>query len=102
MSKGVSILETITQKCFVEQLDKYRFKIILTQGLNRQIRRMCDALEYKAIKLKRIRIMNVTLDGIAAGKWRYLNDDEINTINSLVADSVKTEEGSYLPESNED
>lgn len=91
MSNGVAILETITQKCFVEQLDKNRFRIILTQGLNRQIRRMCEVLGYNVIKLKRTRIMNIKLDGIAVGKWRYLTIDEIATINILVSDSVKTE-----------
>jgi len=101
MGNGIAILETVTQKCFVEQLDKNKFRIILTQGLNRQIRRMCEILEYKVIKLKRIRIMNITLDGIASGKWRYLTDDEINTINKLLSTSIKTEEGSYLHEGDE-
>ncbi len=96
MQNGVNILDAITQKCFVEQIDKNKFRIILTQGLNRQIRRMCDALGYKVYKLKRIRIMNITLDGISIGKWRYLTTDEMNTINKLVANSVKTEEASYL------
>ena len=96
MGNGIEILETVTQKCFVEQLDTYRFRIILTQGLNRQIRRMCDMLEYKVTKLKRIRIMNIKLDGIANGKWRNLTPEEISTINSLVSNSVKTEEASYL------
>jgi 23S rRNA pseudouridine2604 synthase len=96
MANGVQILETVTQKCVVEQLDSKRFKIILTQGLNRQIRRMCDVLEYKVLKLKRIRIMNINIDGIAVGKWRNLTEEEITTINSLVADSVKTEEASHL------
>ncbi len=96
MGKGVSILETVTQKCFVEPLDKNKFRIILTQGLNRQIRRMCEVLGYNVTKLKRIRIMNIGLDGIASGKWRYLTSDEIKIINNLVSDSVKTEEASYL------
>ncbi|MGQ0827421.1 MAG: 23S rRNA pseudouridine(2604) synthase RluF [Bacteroidota bacterium] len=99
MGNGVAILETVTQKCRVEQLDKNRFRIILTQGLNRQIRRMCEVLEYNVTKLKRIRIMNITLDGISPGKWRYLTDDEINTINKLVATSVKTEEASHIKKS---
>ncbi len=98
MGSGISILETVTQKCFVEQIDKFIFKIILTQGLNRQIRRMCEELDYKVTKLKRVRIMNVTLDGLSSGKWRYLSEEEMKTINSLVANSVKTEEGSYLPD----
>ncbi len=96
MSNGVNILDTITQKCFVEKLDDKNFRIILTQGLNRQIRRMCDALGYKVYKLKRIRIMNIKLDGIQSGKWRYLTEKEINTITKLIANSVKTEEASYL------
>lgn len=96
MGNGVAILETVTQKCFIEQQDKNRFRIILTQGLNRQIRRMCEVLGYTVIKLKRVRIMNITINGIATGKWRYLTTDEINTINNLVYTSLKTEEASYL------
>lgn len=102
MGNGVAILETVTQKCFIELQDKNRFRIILTQGLNRQIRRMCEVLGYSVIKLKRIRIMNIKLDGIAVGKWRHLTNDEINTINDLVSDSVKTEEASYLLDNMED
>ena len=71
MGNGVPILDTVTKKCFVEQENTYRFRIILTQGLNRQIRRMCETLGYSVQKLRRTRIMNVTLDGIAPGKWRY-------------------------------
>ena len=89
MSNGVPILDTVTRKCSVEQLNKNQFKIILTQGLNRQIRRMCEYLDYRVIKLKRIRIMNVTLD-TAVGKWRYLTADEIKEINRLVSSSSKT------------
>ncbi len=102
MGNGVAILETVTQKCFIEQLDKNRFRIILTQGLNRQIRRMCEVLGYTVIKLKRTRIMNIKLEGIAVGKWRNLTNDEINTINSLVSDSLKTEEASYLQDNIEE
>ncbi len=96
LSNGVNILDTITQKCFVKQESKYVFKIILTQGLNRQIRRMCEALNYHVIKLVRIRIMNIALAGIAPGKWRYLTATEIETINKLVSNSIKTEEASFL------
>ena len=96
MGNGIKILDTITQKCFVKQESKFIFKIILTQGLNRQIRRMCDALDYKVIKLVRVRIMNITLQGIASGKWRYLNASEIETINNLVAHSIKTKEASII------
>ena len=89
MRNGIPILDTITNKCEVEQLDKNRFKIILTQGLNRQIRRMCEYLDYKVVKLKRVRIMNIRLD-IPIGKWRYLTDDELNEINTLISSSAKT------------
>lgn len=94
MSNGIKILDTVTQKCFVKQESKFVFKIILTQGLNRQIRRMCEVLNYHVIKLVRIRIMNITVKGIAPGKWRYLTPNEIETINKLVANSIKTKEAS--------
>lgn len=96
MSSGVPILDTITRKCVVTQEDKFVFRIILTQGLNRQIRRMCEALGYRVTKLKRTRIMNVTLRGLPLGQWRYLTDKEINEIQNLVATSSKTEEASFL------
>lgn len=96
MSNGVSILDTVTQKCFVKIESKFVFRIILTQGLNRQIRRMCEALDYEVVKLKRIRIMNVTLDGIRTGEWRYLTAEEVDTINKMVATSSMTEEASMF------
>lgn len=89
MSSGVPILGTVTRKCKVEQLSKYDFKIILTEGMNRQIRRMCEYLGYEVIKLKRTRIMNISLD-VPIGKWRYLTDKEMDEINTLVANSSKT------------
>ncbi|SKB70549.1 23S rRNA pseudouridine(2604) synthase RluF [Daejeonella lutea] len=89
MRSGVPILDTVTRECKVEQLDKNSFKITLTQGLNRQIRRMCDYLDYKVVKLKRVRIMNVRLD-LPLGKWRYLSDVEMTEINRLIATSSKT------------
>ena len=89
MSKGVKILDTVTLPCVVEQMGKRTFKIILTQGLNRQIRRMCEVLDYKVTKLKRIRIMNIKLDGIAYGQWRYFSKKELNDINKLVETSQK-------------
>jgi len=89
MSKGVKILDTVTLPCVVEQMGKRTFKIILTQGLNRQIRRMCEVLGYKVTKLKRIRIMNIKLDGIAYGQWRYFSKKELNDINKLVETSQK-------------
>ena len=96
MSNGIKILDTITQKCFVKKESKYVFRIILTQGLNRQIRRMCEVLNYRVTKLVRIRIMNITLSGIAPGKWRYLAQTEIEKINELVANSIKTKEASLI------
>jgi 23S rRNA pseudouridine2604 synthase len=95
MGNGVPILDTVTQKCFVKQETSNRFRIILTQGLNRQIRRMCEALGYNVEKLKRIRIMNVNIDGIRSGEWRYLTPSEMKLILDAVAGSSKTEEASY-------
>ncbi len=89
MRNGVPILGTLTRKCEVEKINAYSFRIILTQGLNRQIRRMCEYLGYRVTKLKRIRIMNVSLD-IPVGKWRHLSEAELKEINRLVADSSKT------------
>ena len=96
MSEGIPILDTVTKKCFVKMESKFVFRIILTQGLNRQIRRMCEALNYEVTKLKRIRIMNVSLDGIKTGEWRYLTAEEMETINTMVASSSKTEEASLF------
>jgi 23S rRNA pseudouridine2604 synthase len=94
MRNGVRILGTVTQKCFVKQEGPNRFKIILTQGLNRQIRRMCEALGYNVESLKRTRIMNMTLAGLPPGKWRYFTPAEIETIGKMLANSSKTAEGS--------
>ena len=80
MSNGVKILDTVTRKCYVKQTGEYSFKIILTQGLNRQIRRMCDALGYKVVKLKRIRIMNIKLGNLKVGTYRKLSDEEIDIL----------------------
>ena len=89
MGIGIPILDTITRKCFVKQTHKKQFKIILTQGLNRQIRRMCEYLDYRVIKLIRTRIMNVNLD-LDTGKYRELTSKEIESIKELVVDSNKT------------
>ena len=94
MRNGVRILGTITQKCFVKQEGPNRFKIILVQGLNRQIRRMCEGLGYNVESLKRTRIMNITLSGLPPGKWRYFTAPEIDTINQMLKNSSKTVEGS--------
>lgn len=89
MGNGVPILDTVTRKCFVKQTDKNKFKIILTQGLNRQIRRMCEYLEYDIRKLKRVRIMNISLD-IPIGEYRDFTARELNQINQSVEHSIKT------------
>ncbi|MBS9524722.1 23S rRNA pseudouridine(2604) synthase RluF [Litoribacter ruber] len=97
MSNGVPILDTVTKKCKVEKISNFVFKITLTQGLNRQIRRMCEYLGYEVTSLQRDRIMNITLEGIPEGKWRYLQPNEIQTILQAVAQSSKTEEASRIP-----
>ena len=89
MSSGVPILDTVTRKCQVKQTGKKTFKIILTQGLNRQIRRMCEHLEYDVKKLKRVRIMNIKLD-IPVGNYRDFTAKELNQINQAVEHSIKT------------
>jgi len=89
MGNGVPILETVTRKCEVKQISKNTFKISLTQGLNRQIRRMCEYLGYEVIRLKRTRIMNISLD-TNRGKWRHLTTKELSDLNLLLTDSSKT------------
>lgn len=89
MRNGVPILDTVTRKCEVEKIDTMNFRIVLTQGLNRQIRRMCEYLGYEVKKLKRIRIMNIKLD-LPVGKWRDLTSDELSELNELLSDSTKT------------
>lgn len=93
MSNGVPILDTITKKCEVEKMGQNVFRIILTQGLNRQIRRMCEFLGYEVKKLKRIRIMNLKLD-MPYGKYREITPEEMKTLYDLIGDSSKTEEAS--------
>lgn len=89
MSKGIPILDTVTDPCKVEQIDRFYFKITLTQGLNRQIRKMCAYLNYEVYKLKRIKIMNIELD-VPYGEWRYINTEEMIEIHRLIKDSHKT------------
>jgi 23S rRNA pseudouridine2604 synthase len=90
MSNGIPILDTVTRKCEVKEMSSYKFKITLTQGLNRQIRRMCEFLDYRVLKLKRIRIMDVKLGDLRTGEWRDLTQDELDSINNSVIDSTKT------------
>ena len=89
MGEGVPVLDKITNKCKIKQTGKKTFKIILTQGLNRQIRRMCEYFDYRVVFLKRIRIMNIKLD-IPVGKYRDFTKSELNQINQLVKNSSKT------------
>lgn len=94
MSNGVPILGTVTKKCLVKKESKNSFRIILTQGLNRQIRRMCEYFGYEVKKLERVRIMNVSLGNLKIGSWRYLTKKELAEINRLTENSLKTEEAS--------
>lgn len=89
MRSGIPILGTVTRKCKVDKIDDVNFKIVLTQGLNRQIRRMCEFLGYEVKRLKRVRIMNIKLD-VPVGKWRDLTAAEIEKLNDLLSDSEKT------------
>ncbi len=98
MGNGIPILDTVTRKCKIEQISKFVFRIILTQGLNRQIRRMCEYLDYEVTALKRTRIINISLD-VPLGRYRELTDKEIEELNQLIEPSSKTEEAS-LPKIN--
>ena len=92
MSNGVRILGQVTKKCYVKKEGPNTFRIILTQGLNRQIRRMCEALGYNVTKLKRIRIMNINLGDLKKGQWRDLTVRELKGLNNLIMNSGKTKE----------
>ena len=98
MGNGIPILGTVTKKCKVEKVSDKIFKIVLTQGLNRQIRRMCEYLDYEVTKLKRTRIMNVELGYLQSGDWRELTEDEMKEINTMISSSSKTEEASVVEE----
>ncbi len=89
MSSGIPILDTVTKECEVEQIGRKTFRIVLTQGLNRQIRRMCEYLDYRVTKLKRVRIMNVKLD-IPHGTYRDLTKEELDELDRLTSQSSKT------------
>lgn len=90
MANGVPILGTVTQKCRIQKEGLNEFRIILTQGLNRQIRRMCEYLGYEVTRLIRVRIMHVTLENLPVKKWRYLTRQEVKILHQLVRDSSKT------------
>ena len=90
MASGVPILDTVTRPCKIEQLERKVFRIILTQGLNRQIRRMCEALNYRVMALTRIRIMNICLNRLKSGNWRNVTPAELERLQELIADSSNT------------
>lgn len=92
MSNGIIILGQVTKKCYVKKEGNNTFRIILTQGLNRQIRRMCESLGYEVVKLKRIRIMNINLSDLKIGKWRELTYNELKGLNELILTSGKTKD----------
>jgi len=92
MGNGVPILDTITNKCEVKQINDYTFNIVLTQGLNRQIRRMCSHFDYEVQTLKRVRIMNISLGKLKVGEYRMFTKDELKEILHLCEDSSKTYE----------
>lgn len=94
MESGVPVLNTVTKKCKLEKINDYKFKIILTQGLNRQIRRMCEYLGYEVKSLKRTRIMNISLGNLGPGEYRSFTKEELQEINRLTEESSKTEEAS--------
>ena len=96
MGNGIPILGTVTNNCLVEKVADKIFKIILTQGLNRQIRRMCEYLDYEVTKLKRTRIMNVELGYLQTGDWRELTEEEMKEINTMISTSSKTAEASSI------
>ena len=84
MSQGVPVLGKVTNHCEVSQIDRHTFRIILTQGLNRQIRRMCEFLGYRVVNLERIRIMNIQLGRLKTGAWRNVTEREIEDLNKLI------------------
>jgi pseudouridine synthase len=100
MERGVPILDTITKPCKVKVQSRFVFSIILTQGLNRQIRRMCEFLGYEVTDLKRTRIMSVTLDNLKPGQWRNLTAQEMQEINQAVSGSSKTALNTAQPNAN--
>lgn len=87
MGQGVPILDTVTRPCKVKAIGKYKFNIVLTQGLNRQIRRMCEYFGYKVTRLERVRVMNIQLGSLKPGEYREVTDDEIRELYELIKDS---------------
>lgn len=89
MARGVPILDTVTRPCRIRRTGSDTFEIILTQGLNRQIRRMCEALGYRVVRLKRVRIMNIRLGSLPCGKWRELTLEELRTLKAQIGEKTE-------------
>jgi 23S rRNA pseudouridine2604 synthase len=87
MGSGIPILDTVTKRCKVERLSRFEFRIFLVQGLNRQIRRMCEYLGYEVVALQRVRIMNLRLGDLPVGEWRELSPEELRILKEAVKDS---------------
>ena len=100
MSQGVPILDRVTRRCEIERINPYTFKISLIQGLNRQIRRMCEYFNYDVLKLERIQIMNIKLDKLGQGNWRNLTASEMEGLFDMLEDSEKTSGGKAPSNSN--
>ncbi len=90
MANGVPILDRVTKKCQIEEINPYMFKITLIQGLNRQIRRMCEYFNYQVVKLERIQVMNVKLGNLGQGNWRDLTEKELNSLFDMLEESSST------------
>ena len=88
LAAGVKIEDGLTNKCIVQKVDNYRFRIVLTQGMNRQIRKMCEAFDYDVVKLERVRIMHITDEGLTRKSWRDLTIDELDEIKKLTSNSA--------------
>lgn len=89
MAQGVPILDTVTRPCRIRRTGSDTFVIILTQGLNRQIRRMCEALGYRVVRLKRVRIMNIRLGSLPCGKWRELTSEELRVLKAQIGEKTE-------------
>jgi len=94
MANGIPILDTVTKRCKVQYINDYTFRIILTQGLNRQIRRMCEYLNYEVATLKRVRVMNIKLGDLRVGEWKELKKRDVDYIFKMLGGASKTEEAS--------